>query len=144
MEKEVLLSITGSKYSDDGEDDTVELITEGSYSVEDGKYTLRYKESALSGMEGSTTILTVEDGMVTMQREGTLSSHFVFKNNQFFQGNYSTPAGIVQVGVFPIYVDYRMGEEDGQIDLEYRLDVAGIESYNQINVIFSPKYEGLN
>jgi uncharacterized beta-barrel protein YwiB (DUF1934 family) len=135
MKKKVMLSIVGNRYTDQ-EDDIVELITEGSYYKDGDAYVLQYQESALSGMEGTTTTLRVQDDTVTMEREGTYNSHFVFKNGHFFLGSYSTPLGDIQVGMFPTHMDFSFGEDSGRLDLEYKLDLSGEETLNQILVSF--------
>ena len=135
MEKQVMLSIVGSKAVGEMED-VVELITEGRYYTEGDAYILEYEESELSGMEGTKTTLRIEKDSVVMKREGAFNSHFEFKNNHFFQGNYQTVAGIVQVGMFPTYLDYKFGEDEGRLDLEYRMELAGVETMNQIFLSF--------
>jgi uncharacterized beta-barrel protein YwiB (DUF1934 family) len=142
MSKKVILSIAGNRFTQD-DDDQVKLITQGSYYMDGLAYVLQYDESELSGMEGTTTTVRIEDGTVIMQRAGTHNSHFVFKNGQFFQGNYKTPFGEVQVGLYPVYLDYLFEEDNGRLDLEYRMELSGVETMNQIQISFNADNKSL-
>ena len=141
MENNVILTIVGNKFMDDDEQ-MVELITQGRYYKKGDAVVLEYEESEISGMEGTVTRMLMENRTVTMKREGRVSSHFVFKNNQYYMGYYNTPAGKLEVGLFPTYVDYKLREDSGHIDLEYRLEVAGIETMNQIFVEYKQASAG--
>ena len=70
MKKDVLIEIKGV-YRQDGEEDSVELFTTGSYYKRNGHYYIAYDESEVTGFEGSRTVLKVEEsGRVTLTRSG--------------------------------------------------------------------------
>ena len=56
----VLLSIRGEQDFDGVDPDATELMTEGTMELSEEGLTLRYHESALTGMEGTVTTFTVE------------------------------------------------------------------------------------
>ena len=49
MDKKILLTIIGSHRGVDGENSTIELITEGRLFRKDGIYYIEYEESEISG-----------------------------------------------------------------------------------------------
>ena len=56
--KDVIISITGTQDAPQGEDNTIELVTEGKYCFKDGRGKLTYMESELTGMAGTKTSFT--------------------------------------------------------------------------------------
>ena len=74
MEREslpVLLSIRGEQYFDGVDPDATELMTEGTLELTEEGLTLRYHESALTGMEGTVTTFAVNGPRVTLTRSGS-------------------------------------------------------------------------
>ena len=55
----VLLSIRGEQYFDDVDPDATELMTEGTLELTEDGLRLVYEETALTGMEGTTTAFEV-------------------------------------------------------------------------------------
>ena len=58
--KDVLISITGSQHAPGeppvkNEDNTIQLVTDGQYQFGDESCWLSYRESPLTGMDGTTT-----------------------------------------------------------------------------------------
>ncbi|MHB1315818.1 MAG: YwiB family protein [Christensenellales bacterium] len=133
--KRVLLSITGSR-TGEAESDSLELITEGSYSHDGDTYTIEYEESALSGMEGTRTIISVHGAALSMERTGSYNSHFFFEDGKVFKGNYITPLGNIELGMYPTLLDYQFREQEGRLDLEYQMELDGVQTKNQICVAY--------
>lgn len=133
--KRVLLSITGYR-AGDNDSDSLELITEGSYTHNGDTYTIEYEESVLSGMEGTKTIISVHGAAISMERVGSHNSHFIFEDGKIFKGNYLTPFGFVELEMFPTLMGYRFREQEGRLDLEYQLELDGVQTKNQISVAY--------
>ena len=56
MEKPVIISIRGVQSLEPGEEDVMELVTQGVLRQEEGEgFSLSYLESELTGLEGTTT-----------------------------------------------------------------------------------------
>lgn len=62
MEKDVVISIKGMQNYEGEDSDTIELVTEGRLTRDEGGYTLSYQESELTGLEGTLTTIQVEGG----------------------------------------------------------------------------------
>ena len=72
MEKKAIISIVSNASMEDG--DVIEVVSPGKYIKMDSGYKAVYEETEISGMEGTTTILTIKDKEVLLEREGTTST----------------------------------------------------------------------
>lgn len=129
--KKVILSIKGTQVNPMGEDNKIELITEGRLYKKDDVYYIEYEESTVSGLEGTKTLLVIGDNRVFLERTGAHESRFVFEKGRKYVSYYETPFGSLEMGVFPTRIDYDVDETKGKVDLKYQLDISG-------------KYAGLN
>ena len=123
MEK-IMINIDGTQNFGNGEANKVELTTEGELNVSADSYTLKYKESELTGMEGTTTEITVENnGIVNLVRSGTVNSNLVFEEGKRHLSYYDTNDGAFSIGVFASYVDTILESNYGEISITYAMDV---------------------
>ena len=79
MKKTVVLSIEGRQTYENQEPEIIQLVTEGTMEFVNGGWDISYEESALTGLEGVTTVFRVEPGKVTLTRKGALNSQMVFQ-----------------------------------------------------------------
>lgn len=122
---QVILKITGTQETLDGEENTIELVTEGKYYEKSGSIFLVYDESEISGMEGSTTTLKIEDEKVMMKRFGSSESKLIFEKGVRHKSSYVTMYGAMDMEVIASKIDI---EKDNdvlkKIDLSYKLNVS--------------------
>ena len=78
-EKNVMISIRGLQKVDGVDQEPVELITPGVLSQVGGGYHLTYRETALTGLEGTITSFQVYPEQVSMVRMGTVCLQMVFE-----------------------------------------------------------------
>ena len=124
MDKNVILSIRGQQVYDREEPEVTELVTEGTLIPgEDGRYTLRYQESELTGLEGTNTTIDVETGRVTILREGQVNSQMVFEEGRRHLTMYNTPYGALSIGVNTRRMKVDLDETGGSIEIDYALEV---------------------
>ena len=98
MEKPVIISIRGVQSIEPGEEDVMELVTQGVLRQEEGEISLQYPESELTGLEGTLTTFRVADDRITLRREGILNSEMVFQEGQKHLSVYETPYGSLMLG----------------------------------------------
>lgn len=123
MEK-IMINIDGTQNFGNGDTNSVELTTEGELSVSSDSYTLKYEESELTGMAGTTTEITVDDnGIVNLVRSGTVNSNLVFEEGKRHLSYYDTNEGAFSIGVFASYVDTVLERNYGEISITYAMDV---------------------
>ena len=137
MNKDVIISIRGTQSYEDVEDDVIELVTSGTLSQKEAGYLLTYKESELTGLDGTTTTFQVEPGRVTLVRLGEVNSQMIFEEGQKHVSLYETPYGSMTIGVAAHKVRSTLDETGGLIEINYALEIdhaiAG-ENYFHIQV----------
>ena len=126
---DVTLKVVGTQTSLDGEKNTIEMITQGKYYEKSGSIFLVYDESELSGMEGSTTTLKIDDGdkrKVMMKRFGSNESKLIFEKGSRHKSIYRTMYGDMDMEVVTSQI-ILVKDEEGlkKLDLSYRISVAG-------------------
>lgn len=141
MENNVIVSIVGNQMMPDGQEGTLELVTEGSFYQDEQSYVLEYQESELSGMKGTTTRITLDERSMSLERHGTYNAHFIFEKWKTYHGQYNTPFGEVSMELFA--TDFGVNVDSsalkGKIDVEYEMQVGGTRTSNQLMVSFRSK-----
>ena len=123
MEK-IMISIDGTQNFGNNDTNNVELTTAGELNVLENSYTLKYEESELTGMEGTTTEITVsKNGIVSLMRSGTVNSNLIFEEGKRHLSYYDTKDGAFSIGVFASYVDNILEQNYGEISITYAMDV---------------------
>ncbi len=123
--KDVLVTVKGGDESIG--DAGMELVTEGRLYKKADAYYITYNETGMTGMEGTTTTLKVEEGKVTLIRNGTVSSTFVFEKGKKNISHYSTEFGVFTIGVKAEEIDSQIDEAGGFVSIIYSLDMSGQE-----------------
>nr|WP_122011978.1 DUF1934 domain-containing protein [Maliibacterium massiliense] len=137
MQRNVMISITGTQTDLEGNDASVELVTPGSYSLRKNEHVLEYEETDVSGMEGTHTRISVKGDVVSVTRQGDLNSRMQFHQGQKYISTLTTPLGALQLGIFPTLVDVDIQRGEGKVDLKYQLDVDGdVLGVNHLSVTF--------
>ena len=136
---QVLLSVMGWTHDDDDPSDSVRLLTTGTLSGEKDRWRIDYKETQPDN-ESSDVILTMDRGVVTMQRSGPYGASMVFQQGRRYEGAYRTPYGDLSMGVFPTHVKYKVENSlAGQVDLTYQLDLQGqFAAMHELRIRFCP------
>ncbi|MEN8908090.1 MAG: DUF1934 domain-containing protein [Clostridiales bacterium] len=128
MNKNVIISVKGTRTTSEKDSNVLELVTEGTYHKKGHSYYITYKESQVTGMEGTTTTLKVKNGVVTLIRFGKVNSHFVFEQGQKHLSHYDTSNGTFTVGVFANAVNVNVDEKGGEIWVDYSLEIDNSKS----------------
>ena len=130
MNKDVIISVKGKQYYQDIDYsmDSIELVTEGKYYKKGNHYYVTYKETEMTGMEGTTTTLKIEDGKVTLMRFGPKSSQLIFEEGEKHLCHYDTLHGAFTVGVFSNKVNINMNDFGGEMTIDYFIELNQIET----------------
>ncbi len=131
----VLLTVKGTNI-ENGEKELVEFITEGRLQLNPDGYLLEYDETELTGEEGVTTKVLMQNGSVTLSRNGEIDTHMVFKENQVFESNVSTPFGMVHMNIFAHHVKSIVEGCSGSLNLEYEVSTQDLSTTNKLNLSF--------
>ena len=128
MNKNVIISVKGTQVSPDNDTNMLELVTEGKYYKKGDSYYVTYKESEVTGMDGTTTTLKVADGKVTLMRFGAVNSQFIFEEGQKHMSYYDTAYGAFTIGVLANKVDIDVNDRGGEIWVDYQLEIDNNKS----------------
>lgn len=124
IEKNVIITVRGEQYFEDIDPDTVELTTEGRMTVaDDGEITLEYRETELTGMDGTTTRFTIRNDTVTLLRTGSINNEMRFHVGYPHMSLYKTPMGALTVEIVTEKVAHRLNERGGILDIKYTIAV---------------------
>ncbi len=120
----VMITVIGVQHVD-GQSDTVELTTEALMHEEVDGFTLSYRESAATGMDGTLTTLRIQPNKVTLTRRGAAAGMLVMEYQKRHMCSYATPVGSLMLGVFCDRMQQDLCLGGGTLDLSYTLDVEG-------------------
>ena len=122
MNKSVIISVKGNQLHND-ERDSIELVTEGKYYKKGENYFVTYRETEMTGMEGTTTTLKIEGNKVTLMRFGVNNSQLIFEKGQKHVCYYETQFGGFTVGVHSNEVSINLDDNGGNVSAEYQLEI---------------------
>ena len=123
MMQKVILSIRGKQSYPGQEPEIIELVTEGTMAAVPNGWDIRYEESDLTGLTGTTTSFLVEAGCITLTRKGPLSSQMVFREGVYHESLYQMAFGAMMITVCASKVDFEITEQGGTIDLVYAIEI---------------------
>ena len=112
------------------EGEELEVNTDGHIVYNDGRVELSYDESDLTGMEGSKTYISYDQNsadLVTMLREGSVSTALVFEQGRRHHCVYKTPYMPFEVCVHTLKVDNRI-ETERSLFIDYIIEIRGAKA----------------
>lgn len=129
-----LIKIIGTQTAD-GDEDVVELTTNGTLErVADG-WKLRYHETEATGMEGTVTQLDISEDRLTLMRSGTHPSMLILEKNKRHHCNYHTPYGTIDLGTYTSELSYDLDDCGGELEFHYTLGFnGGISSAHNVHI----------
>lgn len=119
----VILSVRGEQYFDGCDPDNTELMTEGTMTLSPEGMVLRYEESALTGMEGTTTLFEIRGPQVRLVRTGKVNSQMVFEEGRQHTSLYETPFGELSVDIQTSLLRHNLTERGGILEIKYSIAV---------------------
>ena len=119
----VMISVRGEQYFDDVDPDATELTTEGTLELTEEGLLLTYQETALTGMEGTTTTFEVSGPQVILRRVGSVNSQMVFEEGRQHTSLYETPYGELSVDIQTSALRHNLSERGGLLEIKYSIAV---------------------
>lgn len=111
-----------------GESDRVEVMCVGTYMIEEGKYTFRYKEQVddSTEMNNNELIIFPKKNEIKMKKRGVIKSDMHFVEQEKTHTIYETPYGIFDMGVYTNQIDiYKNDDSIVTCRIIYSIDVDG-------------------
>ncbi len=106
--------------SGDGEINEMTQVAEATYKKEPNKTFLMYKEVE---MEGTKTLLTFEDGIISIKRYGDNTSVLKIEKSVWNETVYQTPYGTFMMQTYGVDLSWN----ESIIELKYLLKIEGEE-----------------
>ena len=110
--------------------EVMEIQSFGTMRVSDGRVEIAYDETEATGMAGSRTVISFlenESGIVSMIREGTVSTSLVFESAKRYRCVYQTPYMPFEICVHTRKVENRL-LADGTLQLDYVIEIRGAKA----------------
>ena len=115
----VLTFRSTSTYTDSGENDKIEFITNASLTEKSNKFYASFNYPDEYNNVKAT--LKIEDGKVTLLKYGPSCTQYIFEKGKQHKGHYETDFGSLSVGIFSDDVNINLDENGGDINLKYRI-----------------------
>ncbi|PRR80413.1 putative beta-barrel protein YwiB [Clostridium liquoris] len=130
MKKTALISVS-SKQSKK-ENDTIEVVTPGSFYKKENCYYVVYNETEISGMEGTTTTFKInsQDNKFSLIRIGTTSTKMEFQKSTGDISLYNTPYGTLELKIDTKELNMDINDNGGNVFVSYDMSVAGQKPQN--------------
>lgn len=123
MREDFLIRIDGRMEQDSG-DDSVQLMTKGSFVQRNGNFFISYKETETTGYAGCTTTVKLDksESRVSMLRFGPISSQLIIEKGTRHLCHYDTGEGSLTLGVAADEINNQLTEDGGVLEFSYTLD----------------------
>lgn len=125
MEKRAIISVKSLSNLDPN--DAIEVVTPGKFIIEDNGFKAIYEESEISGMEGTTTTLNIQDNILVLDRVGSTTTNMEFKEGTMAVSLYNTPYGVLSLNIDTEKLNINVNENGGEIYSKYTLGLEGQE-----------------
>lgn len=135
LKRDVMITVDSKQEHPNEEAEVMNFITEGTYYKKENDYYITYAESAVTGLDGTTTTLKVAPDSITLIRDGSVSSLMVFEKGRKHTSGYQTEYGMIEVGVTARRLNVDLDDNGGHFDLEYIIEVNNqVTSFTTLNV----------
>jgi len=124
MKKKAIISVL-SKQGNPKDDNDIEVVTPGEFYRKDDCYYAVYKETKISGMEGTTTTMKIYPETFSIIRMGTTATKMDFKENSENLVLYNTPYGILELKIETKDLKINVDDAGGKVLIDYNMTVSG-------------------
>ena len=121
MKKECTVKITDIQY-DDGEKESIEITTKGTFEGEAGNYKLSFDEIFDTDMRSHTVVSVKNGDCVTIVRQGDITTELTVERGKRHNCHYLTPYGEMMLGISANQIEDGITENGGVLKLVYLID----------------------
>ncbi len=123
MKKQRMIRITD--YEAGGEAAAIEVTTLGYLHGDENNYSLHYEEHFGDGLVSKTVIRVKNKKSASIVRGGDINTEIMLEAGKRHSCSYSTPYGDMLIGVFARDVSSTVGQDGGELRLNYTVDFNG-------------------
>ncbi len=119
----------------DGDEDVIELQTQGKFAERDGKYYISYEETELTGFEDTVTTINVSEKRVKMSRSGKYNMKMTYEPGEKNLCYYETAYGSIAVAIDTRKIVHDLTPEGGTVMIDFLLDSDNVTfAHNQLKI----------
>lgn len=123
--RKVIITTIGTQKDEGGEENRIELISAGRYYEKSGVHCITYRESEISGMEDTTTLIKVYEDHFSLIRMGAVEQKQEFLLGQHTSCMYITPFGAMEMGIYTKTLEIDVQAGAGSVTAAYELQING-------------------
>lgn len=130
IEKKAKINLISEQWSTGEVADPIKLMSMGTLRQDKKtkEWTVSYAESRATGMEGTTTSLSVlQNGTIHFSRKGAVQMDLIFESGNHFLTQMQTPFGLMDISIMTNEVFGKLDEQGGEIRLAYSLNFSNQE-----------------
>ncbi len=121
--KGISIFIKTNQTDAEGKRSDMEFFVEGSYIQKGNTKYITYKETEISGMEGTITTIKINSDCLSIIRFGSITSKLEFVREEVTSSIYSTPYGQLDISIDTKLLEININEcGKSTIELKYTLD----------------------
>ena len=121
--KKVLVKVRGTQ-GIDGQEEVIELSTEGTLRKFEDDYIITYSEDpTVSGKKTKTLLTVTPNNTVILDRRGDLNSRLVITEGERNSCLYAIPQGSMTLGIYGKEVKNNMTDQGGTVKMVYSIDM---------------------
>ena len=128
-----MISVEGTQKLLGEEKQVITIVTDGTMERQGDTVYLRYDESEMTGMEGTTTTFEVEKDRVALIRTGAIQSNMIFEKGKKNVSLYDMGFGAMTIGVKARHLSSTLGPNGGRLEISYGIEieemVRGLNSF---------------
>lgn len=124
MAKDVLVSVKGTQVID-GERDSIEVITSGTWYEKNGKQYVLYEETYEEMNETTKNVVKISPELVEVTKKGAISSRMVYEGGKKHMSNYMTPMGLIVLGITTKDIFVEASEDALRLEIQYAMEMNG-------------------
>lgn len=119
------------------EEEFIEVITPGVFTVLKNGFKVEYEETKLSGMEGTKTTMFIRKNSFQLMRRGSTETKMLFDKSNQSMSLYKTLYGNMAITIDTKHIKIDVDENGGDIHIIYTLlieDQQRIETDLKVNI----------
>ena len=134
MDNRAIISVTSRQIEDEN---PIKVMTPGKFYKKENCYYAVYKETEISGMEGTTTTFKIYPDKFSLLRMGTTSTTMNFEKNTKSMSLYNTPYGMLELEIETKELKVNIDDKGGSVSLHYLLHITGqtpVQTFLQVKI----------
>lgn len=124
METNALINVRSVQSYEGNRPEVIELTTEGRLWQRDGAICFSYRESALTGLDGTVTTFCADANSVVLERKGSVTSRMEFRQGQTHKSLYNSDGiGSLLITVCTTQIENRLSPDGGSLCVSYSIEI---------------------